>query len=267
MHCLSDTRRRIRPGGDLAREPQTETMNQSEQINELTTALSKAQGVMSHAAKETENTFFKSKYATLAACLDAVREPLAANGLSVTQRTHIDSAGGIVLITTLWHSSGQFLSSEYPILPVKNDPQGLGSALTYARRYTLSSITGIAQDDDDGNVASGKAAAAKTETAPQSKPPAKQKKAEKPPVERLADFLRKCGVKPDDIDGMDRIIAWVTDGSYASHEQATATDKDANAVVNAALDTVKEHGGKVDKFRELSATWAESRQLDRAVTG
>lgn len=125
---------------------------QSEHIDKLTEAMAKAQATMGNATLNRVNPHFKSKYADLAAIFDAVRKPLAAQGLIVTQTTELRE-GGFVLVTTLAHSSGQFIKSEYP-LPVAGKPQEVGSALTYARRYSLSAITGIAADeDDDANAA------------------------------------------------------------------------------------------------------------------
>lgn len=141
---------------------------QSEAINELSTALAKAQGIMKAATFNRTNPHFKSKYADLASVLDAIREPLASNGLSITQTPQIRDAG-LVLVTTLRHASGQWIDSEYP-LPTTVRPQELGSALTYARRYSLSAITCIAADeDDDGNAA--EAAATKPARAPRAPSP------------------------------------------------------------------------------------------------
>lgn len=140
---------------------------QSESINELASALAKAQAEIKHAGKTADNPFFKSKYADLPAVIDVAKEHLAANGLSVSQPTDIDEAGKVVLITQLNHSSGQWLRGYYPVNPVKNDPQGYGSALTYARRYAFSAMVGVAAtgEDDDGNAASGNVAPAKQESA------------------------------------------------------------------------------------------------------
>lgn len=134
-------------------------MTKSEQINELVTALSLAQGEISGAVKESKNGFFKSSYADLAAVMDAIRKPFLNNGLSYSQTTRITDGGNTVLITTLFHKSGQLLSGEYPVGPTKNDPQSLGSAMTYARRYALSAIAGVAQVDDDGEAAMNRGAA------------------------------------------------------------------------------------------------------------
>jgi hypothetical protein len=124
-------------------------------LNQLAAALAKAQGEMKAAVFNKVNPHFKNKYADLAAVLDAVRGPLSKNGLSVTQTMRMNGEG-FFLTTMLCHASGQWLSSDYP-LPVNAKPQELGSALTYARRYSLSAITGIAADEDDDAEAAQKA--------------------------------------------------------------------------------------------------------------
>jgi ERF superfamily len=112
-------------------------------LNELAAALAKAQGAMNNASMNRINPHFKSKYADLAALWDAVRKPLSDNGLSVVQIIRDGS-----LHTMLLHTSGQRLCSDYP-LPATARPQEMGSALTYARRYSLSALVGIAADEDD----------------------------------------------------------------------------------------------------------------------
>ena len=130
-------------------------MDKSEDIKDLAVALSKAQGEMKGAHKDSDNPFFKSKYADLASVWDAIRAPFAKHGLSVTQLPSEDDRG-LVLETVLMHSSGQWISSKLRINPVKADPQSLGSALSYSRRYALSAIAGVYQEDDDANLASDK---------------------------------------------------------------------------------------------------------------
>lgn len=124
-----------------------EQMNRSDEINELVAAMAKAAASIENAKINRVNPHFKSKYADLASCFDAVRKPLGANGLVVAQTTEIRE-NSFVLVTTLAHASGQWIKSEYP-LPTTGRPQELGSALTYARRYSLSAITGISADEDD----------------------------------------------------------------------------------------------------------------------
>jgi hypothetical protein len=115
----------------------------SEQINEIAAALAKAQSTMRNAVLNRTNPHFRSKYADLASIFDAVREPLSANGIAITQT--IDAH---VLTTMLMHTSGQWLGSQMD-LPETSKPQELGSALTYYRRYSLAGLVGIGADDDD----------------------------------------------------------------------------------------------------------------------
>ncbi len=129
-------------------------MTKSDSIAHLAEALSKAQGAMRNAVKDSDNPFFKSKYADLAAVSDACRAELSANGLAVVQLPMMRD-GKMVLEYVLMHSSGEFIASELEMTPVKSDPQGIGSAITYARRYTLGGLSGVATEDDDGNAASG----------------------------------------------------------------------------------------------------------------
>lgn len=132
-------------------------MEKSETINELASALAKAQGEMKPALMNRINPFFKNKYADLQSVWDAIRSCFSKNGLSITQTVHTDEKGSY-LLTGLLHSSGQWILSSIKLNPVKQDPQGLGSAISYARRYALSAIAGVCSDeDDDANAASGKA--------------------------------------------------------------------------------------------------------------
>lgn len=130
-------------------------MQTSEAINELAAALAKAQGEITGALKDSANPFFKSKYADLASCWDACRGPLSKNGLSVVQGLDV-SDGHLYLKTRLMHATGQWISSTTPVTPKDDTPQGMGSALTYARRYALTAMVGVAQVDDDANAASGR---------------------------------------------------------------------------------------------------------------
>jgi|GEM_PF-478653 len=127
-------------------------MDKSEQINELATALAKAQGAMTPAIKDSNNPFFHSQYADLASVWDACRKPLSENGLSVVQTIN----GNDKLETTLLHSSGQFISSVLAITAKEQTSQAIGSAITYARRYALSAMVGICPDDDDAEAAMGR---------------------------------------------------------------------------------------------------------------
>lgn len=126
-------------------------MQKSESIKELSIALCKFQGAVETIKKENTNPFFKSKYADLSSILDVIRTPLSESGLSFVQFPK----GEHELETMLMHVSGEWISESYFMTPSKNDPQGLGSAITYQRRYALGAILGLNIDeDDDGNKAS-----------------------------------------------------------------------------------------------------------------
>lgn len=128
-------------------------MNKSESIKELAAALAKAQGEIKGALKDSANPFFKSKYADLSSVVEAIRDPLAANGLSYVQIAH-DAENSAKIETVILHSSGEWFSCGWVSVPVsKADAQGFGSAMTYARRYSLSAAFGVAPEDDDGNAA------------------------------------------------------------------------------------------------------------------
>lgn len=125
----------------------------SDSIAKLAAALSKAQAKIEAAKKESTNPHFRSKYADLSSVWAAIREPLTANELSILQEPGAIN-GKLLLTTTLLHSSGEYVRSSFEIPVTKQDPQGFGSALTYARRYALQAVVGIAPEDDDGNAAS-----------------------------------------------------------------------------------------------------------------
>ena len=131
-----------------------EHMKKSEQINELAAALAKCQGALRPAKKDSQNPFFKSNYADLESIVAVAREPLAANGLSVTQLVDSTNDGLIQLETILLHSSGQWIQSTMVARPMKSDPQSLGSLISYLRRYSYAALLSIVTgDDDDGEAA------------------------------------------------------------------------------------------------------------------
>ena len=128
-------------------------MPQSDSIKELATALSKVQGELTYAKKDSANPFFKSRYADLESVWDACRSLLAANGLSVIQMPGNYFEGRMWLVTKLCHTSGEWIEQEMSVPVQKPDAQGAGSALTYMRRYALAAFVGVVQADDDGNAA------------------------------------------------------------------------------------------------------------------
>jgi hypothetical protein len=140
-------------------------MNTSDNINEIATALAKAQGEIANPAKNRVNPHFKSKYADIADGLDVIRPTLSKFGIAFVQATELVEDGMVILRTRMIHSSGQWLESTYPVGRfVKH--QELGASLTYAKRQALFSIVGVAgDDDDDGNSATATPGVRKTSNA------------------------------------------------------------------------------------------------------
>ena len=143
-------------------------MTRSDTINELATAMAKAQAEIVGAKKDSENPHFRSRYADLASVRDACVGPLTKHGLSVLQFPRLvglgDGAWAVELETTLLHTSGQWMTDTLAVPVTKVDAQGVGSAITYARRYALAAVTGVAPEDDDANAAVGHAANGHTTT-------------------------------------------------------------------------------------------------------
>lgn len=125
-------------------------MDTSKATPELFAALAKAQAEVENASKNSANPHFKSKYADLAEVLNTVRPTFAKHGLSLLQSTGFD--GALVSVTTaIAHTTGGIVTSTAACVPAKTDAQGIGSATTYLRRYSLAAMAGVAQEDDDGN--------------------------------------------------------------------------------------------------------------------
>ena len=130
-------------------------MQRSETIGEIAKALTKFNGEVTKIAKNADNPFFKSSYSTLDHIIEEIRPILTKNGLSILQ---IPSGDGqnVIMKTLLIHESGEFLESDELIMkPAKNDPQGIGSTISYSRRYSLCSFLSLStgDQDDDGNEA------------------------------------------------------------------------------------------------------------------
>lgn len=124
-------------------------MKHSDELKNLAKALAKFQADIKDPARDKDNPYFKSKYVALDGLLDAVRPVLAANGLSFIQ-SPVSNGQDMGVATLLMHDSGEWIESDpFMLHAVKNDPQAGGSAITYARRYSLSAVLGVAWDDDD----------------------------------------------------------------------------------------------------------------------
>lgn len=191
---------------------------QSEKIGALAAALAKAQAGFTFAAKSAEAPIIsknkdgktyqsgKRTYADLQSVLDAVREGLASNNIAVIQAPMPCQKDGILLRTTLAHESGEWIASE---LELPNDRmggvQGMGSALTYARRYALAAMVGIAQDDDDGETAM-----------------AESKKAEKQRVQQVREQAAANNTDPPSREMFNALMATLNERGFKEQKQYLA---------------------------------------------
>jgi hypothetical protein len=151
-------------------------MNASEAINELATALAKAQASMGPAIKGAKNPHFRSSYADLSSVVEAIREPFTSNGLAWVQAPSLDADTGLVTVTTrIVHSSGQWVEASVSAMPGRGgkadlSPQAVGSCTTYLRRYGLQAMAGCPSADDDAESAMGRGY--RPQPAPQRRAPA-----------------------------------------------------------------------------------------------
>lgn len=131
-------------------------MTRSESIAQLAAAMAKAQPAIEPAIKDAANPFFKSKYADLAEVWRVIQAAFAPHGLSVLQVPETADDGSVTLTTMVLHDSGEWIAGTMPVRVTKDDPQGVGSGITYARRYALSAMCGVVTEDDDGEAAMGR---------------------------------------------------------------------------------------------------------------
>ena len=201
-------------------------MTTSTTIAEIAKALSAFQGELKPARKDESNPFFKMKYAGLSSIWETIREPLVRNGLSITQLPHLEEdfehKKQLALTTLLLHSSGEWISSEMQVTALKPDPQSIGSALTYARRYALSAILGVSADDDDAEEAMGR-------------------KDTKP----LSDNIRKATSPPKEKSSAVDQVAELAEQIKEKLAGELPEFKNGTELVNYAL----KHGWKMDKIR------------------
>ena len=154
-------------------------------MKEIASALVKAQKAFGPALKQSQNPHFKSRYADLATCVEAVIDALNENGIALIQQTH-ECDSGVIVETLFVHESGEtFSAGKLHVPSSKHDAQGYGSALTYARRYSLMAACGIAPEDDDGNAATAAPPARRT-AAPAAPAPQKASKLDVETIEKLA---------------------------------------------------------------------------------
>lgn len=241
----------------------------SGRVDKLFTAMAKAQGEMGYAAKTEENEFYGSKYADLASCFEAIRQPMFMNGLCIIQSpaegasAYTDETGSfpatVCLDTVIGHVSGQWISSSLTMRLVRDDPHGVGSAITYARRYALTSMLGLAQADDDGN------AATITAEAPAKKKTTKKKTAKKlkrkPPTTLLNDKLTEVGCAST--EEADMVCGWLFD------DRTTTVDmcRDSDGAAEVCLDRITEvvaSGIALGDFLTRAAIWRDGTQEENA---
>jgi hypothetical protein len=202
-------------------------VKKSDTIVEISKALVKFQAKVGTIKKDADNPFFKSKYASLENILTTIRKDLTDNGLAISQFP----TGEDELTTILVHSSGEYLQSTVKISPKDRTPQGIGSAITYMRRYALSAVLGLATDeDDDGNAASA---------ARKPVPPAAPKAPTRPKLP--ADPFDAAVMMIDQAKDVDAVIA-VSD-------RASGSDK----LTEEQKTKIKKHAAfKVDSFDNVS---------------
>ena len=194
------------------------SVRRSESIAALAAAMCKAQAELKNPPKDSINPHYKSRYADLATVRDVVVPVLARHGLAVMQLPS-DLAGSPALTTILTHTSGEFIESTARLNPVKNDPQGIGSALTYMRRYSLLGLAGVAaEDDDDGHAATHR-------PQPQQKPAAQPS-----PFVVLRNLLQNSTAEP--------ALKSAYGAAYKAHEKGEVTDEEF-AKLTALKDTLK----------------------------
>lgn len=219
-------------------------METSQDIKEIAVALVKVQGAIGKAKKDSENPHFKSKYADLTAVWDACHAALQAAEVAVIQGPGVDDNGNAFVETMLLHKSGQYIKSRAIAKPIRLDPQAIGSASTYLRRYGLAAMVGVVQEDDDGN--GGSEAPKKPHDTQSNIAPKAQPKAT-----RGVDTIKQI----DPVASGD--TAETLAGELALIQNRMALDawyKKNEAIINGLPESIKvgvraEYGNKLDQFK------------------
>ena len=206
-------------------------MNTSDTIAAVATALAAAQGELTNIGKNKINPHLKSRYADIGDGLEVVRPILSKHGLAIVQTTQMNPDGGFFLMTRIIHKSGEWIEGAYP-LPASGKSQDIGSAITYARRYTLFALVGVAaaDEDDDGTDAQSAPIAAKR-PAPRPAPPAKAPEPAEPPfdVEESESVCRMMVATLDMVDAIEDLRSWAakntpTKARMTADDQGLVTD-------------------------------------------
>lgn len=188
------------------------TVRRSPSIAKLASALCSVQGEVKNPTKNKQNPHLKNWYADLTAVLAVVLPTFSKHKLAVTQLP-CELDGEPAMQTLLLHESGEWVETVTKIRPTKTDPQSVGSAQSYARRYALQCLAGIAaEDDDDGNAASHPAQQPKQQGTPYPQKPADEVVDAKA-VARFVGLLAKCDSKQDYQNVCEQIAAGVQSGA------------------------------------------------------
>lgn len=212
----------------------------SAEFDKLAQALTTAIADMDKASKDATNPHFKSKYADLTSINDVAKPALAKVGIAVLQPPSTRE-GCVVVTTILMHTSGQWIASELVMLPVNDTPQGIGSTITYARRYGLSGILGITAEDDDGNAGSlgqRREPPPKAQERARTNPPETREVIDDPELKRLLERANASASEGNDLlIGMFDKVEELSDKAQASAawKKACATfgdpQKDEKAII------------------------------------
>ena len=224
----------------------------SENISELAVALAKAQAETGIVIRDAVNPFFKSKYATLASVWEAVRPALTKNGLSIVQMPSHDEYGYYVE-TMLIHGSGQWIKNRTYMKVVKDDPQGVGSLISYARRYALQAMTMVCPEDDDGEVAMGRTQNTHKPTPTRAEPEIKVTKKEEPkPVKQ--EEPTESGTSKFNGPSHQELFQALMKAGHTQDDFMEAM-RHSGAIPTAAKDYFAMREGTADKFlKELEKT-------------
>lgn len=228
-------------------------------MKEIAAALVKAQKAFGPALKTSVNPHFRNKYAALDACIEAVIDALNDNGIMLMQQTHL-CEDGVIVETTFIHESGEIMSGGKLHVPAaKQDPQGYGTALTYAKRYSLQSACGIAPEDDDGNAA--------TQSYQRQRPPAQQAVAKPARVieGKEGQWQIKATLKPDG-----DVQSWLDVVLSASHAalELAKTEDDVMTIFKKnkqLFDEIKKQDEGV--FKTLMAQFSETKAKFKPTAG
>lgn len=225
-------------------------------MKEIASALVKAQKAFGPALKTSKNPHFKSQYADLSTCVEAVIDGLNENGIYLMQKT-FEHNDGVVVETIFIHESGETMEAGRLFVPVaRGDAQGFGSALTYARRYSLMAACGIAPEDDDGNAASKKP--------PEKRPEPVQQRKEPAPVPhhvegREGSWQLRVTAQPEDAN-WDDWASIVQDTAKLALDQAANKDEvmEIFKVNRNIFDRMKAEAG--DRYETMMALFKEAKE-------